>query len=303
MPYFHVSLCTHTRRSVFLFSHPTKTITLHWGCTYLRWWGRQKSLGKKKKKRLAGSHGDCLLCLPMGSVTALSPFQGIPLTAGALIVDMALPRNVLLSRGANEFLGSRFCSCFVLWHALPSGRSIVLPIKVIYGSQEAGRAPCPHGSLCPCWGWVMSNIAVELWLPQSGYLNSCRLLRKAIHTAHLPPSDHKYLELAAHSQYQIKMDVGSPNQLSHISLKLLLSLWWVHSVLLKDTRPYRYHIPKCLYCWLDLVDFLPLQSHSFLCLLLFFFFLYITLTPWCTTQLTHGSIEFQLIAACHGCKL
>lgn len=193
---------SHTE-NVFLFSHPTKTIALHWGCTYLCWWKSQKSLGKKNK-RLAGSHGDCLLCLPLRSVTALSPFQGIPLAAGVLTVDMASPRRALLSRRANEFLGSRFCSCFVLWHALPSGRSIVLPIKVIYGRQEAGRAPCPPGSLCPCWGWVMWNIEVELWLLQSGYLNSCRLLGKAIHTTHLPPSDHKYLELAAHSQYQLR---------------------------------------------------------------------------------------------------
>lgn len=200
---------SHTE-NVFLFSRPTKTITLHWGCTYLSWWRSQKSLGEKK--RLAGSHGDCLLCLPMRSVTALSPFQGIPLAVGALTVDMALPRRVLLSRGANEFLGLRFCSCFVLWHAIPSGRSIVLPIKVIYGSQEAGRAPCPHGSLCPCWGWVMSNIAVELRLPQSGYLNSCRLLRKAIHTAHLPPFDHKYLELAALSQYQLRWMLAVPTR-------------------------------------------------------------------------------------------
>ena len=169
-----------------------------WNCR------KAKNHWGQKNKRLAGSHGDCLLCLPLRSVTALSPFQGIPLAAGVLTVDMASPRRALLSRRANEFLGSRFCSCFVLWHALPSGRSIVLPIKVIYGRQEAGRAPCPPGSLCPCWGWVMWNIEVELWLLQSGYLNSCRLLGKAIHTTHLPPSDHKYLELAAHSQYQLR---------------------------------------------------------------------------------------------------
>lgn len=203
MPYFHAYMCTHTQRT-FSFSPTLQRRSLYTEDARTYADGKAKNHWGQKNKRLAGSHGDCLLCLPLRSVTALSPFQGIPLAAGALTVDMASPRRALLSRRANEFLGSRFCSCFVLWHALPSGRSIVLPIKVIYGRQEAGRAPCPPGSLCPCWGWVMSNIAVELWLLQSGYLNSCRLLGKAIHTTHLPPSDHKYLELAAHSQYQLR---------------------------------------------------------------------------------------------------
>lgn len=39
---------------------------------------------KKKKKRLAGSRRDCLLCPPLRGVTSLSPFQGIPLAAGVL---------------------------------------------------------------------------------------------------------------------------------------------------------------------------------------------------------------------------
>lgn len=183
-------------------------MAVHWRCTYLFWWKSQKSLGGKKKIKKIGwqEAKEIVYFVPLWEV-----WQPCPLSKGFLSllvlwlpVDTALPRRVLLSRGANEFLGSEFCSCFVLWHALSSDRSIVLPIKVIYGSQEAGRTPCPHGFPCPCWGLVMSNIAVVLWLPQGGYLNSCRLLGKAIHTTHPPPSDHKYLELAAHSQYQLR---------------------------------------------------------------------------------------------------
>lgn len=160
----------------------------------------------REKKKVWQEAVEIVYFVPLWEV-----WQACPLSKGflsllvlCLAVDTALPRRVLLSLRANEFLGSGFCSCVVLWHVLSSDRSIVLPIKVIYGSQEARRTPCPHGSPCPCWGLIMSNIAVMLWLPQGGYLNSCRLLGKAIHTTHLPPSDQKYSELAAHSQYQLR---------------------------------------------------------------------------------------------------
>lgn len=70
------------------FSRSRKMMTPHWGCACLFWWKSQKkkSLGKqtnKQTKGLAGSHRDCLLCPVWGGVTGLSPFQGIPPTAGA----------------------------------------------------------------------------------------------------------------------------------------------------------------------------------------------------------------------------
>lgn len=176
---------------------------------------KPKITGEKKKKKKGWQEAvEIVYYVPLWEV-----WQACPLSKGFLSllvfwlpVDTALPRRVLLSLRANEFLGSGFCSCFVLWHVLSSDRSIVLPIKVIYGSQEAGRTPCPRGSPCPCWGFIMSNIAVVLWLPQGGYLNSCRLLGKAIHTTHLPPSDQKYLELAAHSQYRLRWTLPVPTR-------------------------------------------------------------------------------------------
>lgn len=78
----------------------------------------------------------------------------------------------------------------------------------------------------------MSNIAVVLWLPRADYLNSCRLLGKAIHKTHLPPSDQKYSELAAHS-HRGTLD----GTLSHQEISLPMAGGWNEMVFKFPSHP------------------------------------------------------------------
>lgn len=166
-------------------------------------WGNKQTNKQKDWQEATG----IVYYVLFGKVRQACPLSKgfLPLLVLGLPADTALPRRVLLSLGANRFLSLRFLFMLDFYDVLPSDRSIVLPIKVSYGSQEVGRTCCPHGSPCPRWGITMSNIAVVLWLPGGDYLNSCRLLGKAILKTHLPPSDQKYSELAAHSQCGVCM--------------------------------------------------------------------------------------------------
>ena len=183
-----------------------------------------------------------------------------------------------------------FCSmaCPLQW------QSIVLPMKVIYGSQEVRRTPCPHGS-------PLSLLRFKNVKHSRGAAASAGWLFKQLQT---PGKGHPYNSSATiwpeifgtgcPQSISIKMDPANPNQMRHALEQLLFSAWQVCSLPMEDygqtitrTTP----TPRCPHCrpdpsWRNRFHwhFTSIQSSSFLQ----------TFNAWCD----HSLVNTCLVLCC-----